>query len=162
MISIHFVVQRMQNIGTGSSGVLLMFDDLDQEVKRYFFLPIMLIPVSFAITATLNGCSGLGSSASSNNSTITHFEYTNSPLALTMVPSNRVRDHFRRVFRNDRSPAGGKPFVIESGGAISSIPNSHSALLGCGYMGHAGTGEWTVRLEGNGRHDCQCQEKRRE
>jgi hypothetical protein len=88
VISIHFVVQRMQNIGTGSSAVLLMFDDLDQEVKRNFFLAMMLIPVSFAITATLNGCSGLGSSAPSNNSTITHFEYTIGPLALTTVQSN--------------------------------------------------------------------------
>jgi hypothetical protein len=131
-----------------------MFDDLDQEVKRYFFLAIMLIPVSFAITATLNGCSGLCSSASSNNPTITHFEYTNSPLALTMVPSNgsaTISDAYfgMTVHRLVANPSSSRAVVPFPPFPIHTLRFWDVAT-------------WGTLEPANGRHDCQCQEKRRE
>jgi hypothetical protein len=63
-------------------------DDLNQKVRRNLCRAMMLIPIGFAISATLIGCGGLVSSTSPNDSAVTHFGYTGSPLAATVVPPN--------------------------------------------------------------------------
>jgi hypothetical protein len=67
-----------------------MSQDFDHKGKREFLLVMKLIAVSFALGATLTGCSGWTTSASPQNSAVTHFGYTGSALAATLVPANNA------------------------------------------------------------------------
>jgi hypothetical protein len=49
---------------------------------------MMLIPVTFAISATLIGCGRVTSSTNPSDSGVANFGYTGSPLAATVVPPN--------------------------------------------------------------------------
>jgi len=61
---------------------------VDRKTKRGLLLGLVLILDSFALGATLTGCGGWTTSASSPNSAITHFGYSGSALASTLVPPN--------------------------------------------------------------------------
>jgi hypothetical protein len=65
-----------------------MLDVLDHKPKRYFSLGVLLVLGSCAVSATLTGCNAWSSSGSPQTSAITHFVYTGSALASTLVPAN--------------------------------------------------------------------------
>lgn len=93
-------------------------DDLKQKVKRDLGLGMMLIPVSFATSATLMGCGSVASSTNPSDSAITSFGYTGSPLAATLVPVNKstpVSDAYfgmtiHRLVSNPSSSKAAVPF----------------------------------------------------
>jgi hypothetical protein len=60
----------------------------NHKAKKYFLVGAVLILDSFAVSATLSGCSAWTTSASPQNSTVTHFGYAGSPLISTLVPAN--------------------------------------------------------------------------
>src|SRR5438876_7462287 len=71
-------------------GGLAMFGDLAQKAKRNLCLGMLLIPFSFAISELLIGCGGGTSWMSPNDSSITHFGYTGSPLVGTFAPASKA------------------------------------------------------------------------
>jgi hypothetical protein len=60
----------------------------DQRAKSSCPPAVLLILFGFVITSTLIGCSAFISSTSPKDSAVTHFGYTGSPLAATLVPPN--------------------------------------------------------------------------
>jgi len=93
-----------------------MFRDVAQRVSRNLCLGMMLIPVSFAISELLIGCGAGASWMGPNDSAVTHFAYTNSPLVATFVPASRsILDAYfgmtiHRLVANPTSSTAAVPF----------------------------------------------------
>lgn len=126
LVNSHYSETSMQNMSPGSSRVrAVTLDNLrcsrsQGEEKSFSWRgrnPYWLQCLDYLTT-----------SASPQNSTVTHFDYTGSSLASTLVPPEQCRDCFQLLFRYDHSPPRLQPpFTIEANRAIPPVPASHVA-----------------------------------